>query len=63
MSNIFGSHMAIKQRMEKRILSSFHRLPSLRSEFSGLESFTKRDLEMDFCDFMNGMHNFYYQKF
>lgn len=47
--------MAIRLRMEKAILSSFHRLPTLKSEFCGLESVTKRDVEMDFYDFMGGM--------
>lgn len=55
LTNVFGLHMPIRMKMEKAILSSYHRLPSLKSEFSGLSSITGSDLELDFCDFLNGI--------
>lgn len=55
-TSVFGLHMPIKLKMEKAILSSYHRLPTLKSEFAGLDSITGKDVELDFCDFLNGIY-------
>jgi hypothetical protein len=43
----------LRLEMEKRLLSSFQRLPVLKSSFCGLETATKEDLEIHFEDFLN----------
>jgi hypothetical protein len=53
LQNIYGSHMVLRLEMEKRLLSSFQRLPVLKSSFCGLETATKEDLEIQFEDFLN----------
>jgi len=50
LQNVYGSHMPMRLEMEKRLLSQFQRLPVLRSELAGLDTITKRDLEMEFGD-------------
>jgi len=50
LQNVFGSHMVMRLELEKRFLSQFQRLPVLPSEMCGLDTITKRDLEMDFGD-------------
>jgi len=42
--------------MEKQILSSFQRLPVLKSSFAGLDTITKKDLEFGFEDYLGGMY-------
>jgi hypothetical protein len=46
----------LRLEMEKRLLSSFQRLPPLKSSFCGLECATKEDLEINFEDYLNGTH-------
>lgn len=46
--------MVLRLEMEKKILSSYRRLPSLRSDFTGLESMTKKDEDFGFEDYLNG---------
>jgi len=48
--HVFGQHMVMRFEMEKRILSSVHRLPILRSEYCGLETITEKDLTIGFGD-------------
>ncbi|OSX80416.1 hypothetical protein BU14_0052s0032 [Porphyra umbilicalis] len=45
-----GAALPLSMMMEERILSQFHRLGSLRSEFVGLESMAGRDLKLTFED-------------
>eukprot|EP00188_Purpureofilum_apyrenoidigerum_P000886 Plantae.Rhodophyta-Purpureofilum_apyrenoidigerum.ctg14456.p2 GENE.Plantae.Rhodophyta-Purpureofilum_apyrenoidigerum.ctg14456~~Plantae.Rhodophyta-Purpureofilum_apyrenoidigerum.ctg14456.p2 ORF type:complete len:128 (+),score=35.98 Plantae.Rhodophyta-Purpureofilum_apyrenoidigerum.ctg14456:124-507(+) len=47
----YGAYLPLKLMMEQEILSGFHRLPGLESEYTGLETLNKRDLDIDFCDF------------
>mmetsp|Transcript_20669 Transcript_20669/g.29962 ORF Transcript_20669/g.29962 Transcript_20669/m.29962 type:complete len:131 (+) Transcript_20669:207-599(+) len=46
----YGTYFPTKLMIEQEILSSFHRLPGLESEYVGLEALSKRDLDIDFCD-------------
>jgi len=50
LQNVYGSHMPMRLEMERTLLSRFQRLPVLKSEMAGLETVTKRDLEMEFAD-------------
>jgi hypothetical protein len=45
----------MRLEMEKQILSSFQRLPVLKSSFAGLDTITKKDLEFGFEDYLGGM--------
>lgn len=44
----------MRLEMEKQILSSFQRLPVLKSSFAGLDTITKKDLEFGFEDYLGG---------
>uniref|UniRef100_A0A7S2ZB80 Proteasome maturation factor UMP1 n=1 Tax=Rhodosorus marinus TaxID=101924 RepID=A0A7S2ZB80_9RHOD len=46
----YGTYFPTKLMIEQEILSSFHRLPGLESEYVGLETLSKRDLDISFCD-------------
>ena len=46
----YGSYFPLRLMMDQQILSSYHRLPGLESEYAGLETLTKRDLDIDFVD-------------
>jgi hypothetical protein len=52
LKNVYGSHMVMRLEMEKQILSSFQRLPVLKSSFAGLDTITKKDLEFGFEDYL-----------
>ncbi len=54
-TNIFGSHMFMRMRMDETILSQFQRLPGLRSEFCGLDTLLNRDEDFAFEDYLNGI--------
>lgn len=54
-TNIFGSHMFMKMRMDEAILSQYQRLPGLRSEFCGLDTLLNRDDEFTFEDYLSGI--------
>eukprot|EP01120_Amphizonella_sp_Union-15-10_P003232 TRINITY_DN1365_c0_g1_i2.p1 TRINITY_DN1365_c0_g1~~TRINITY_DN1365_c0_g1_i2.p1 ORF type:complete len:125 (+),score=29.18 TRINITY_DN1365_c0_g1_i2:68-442(+) len=51
LANVFGSHMVLRLKMEKKILSSLQRLPVLQSEFLGYDIITKRDEQIYFGDY------------
>eukprot|EP00027_Filamoeba_sp_ATCC50430_P008107 CAMPEP_0168550756 /NCGR_PEP_ID=MMETSP0413-20121227/5811_1 /TAXON_ID=136452 /ORGANISM="Filamoeba nolandi, Strain NC-AS-23-1" /LENGTH=126 /DNA_ID=CAMNT_0008581241 /DNA_START=30 /DNA_END=410 /DNA_ORIENTATION=- len=53
LNNLFGSHMCVRLQMEKTILSQFQRLPTLHSEFVGLETIEGRDEQIDIDDYLN----------
>lgn len=46
----YGSHLPLQMMMEEQILSSFHRLPGLKSEYIGLETLARRDVDIDYED-------------
>jgi len=54
LANVFGTHMVVRLEMEKKLLSSFTRLPVLKSEMAGLETVLQRDLEIGFEDIFPG---------
>eukprot|EP01128_Nolandella_sp_AFSM9_P005942 TRINITY_DN2974_c0_g2_i1.p1 TRINITY_DN2974_c0_g2~~TRINITY_DN2974_c0_g2_i1.p1 ORF type:complete len:120 (-),score=32.29 TRINITY_DN2974_c0_g2_i1:74-433(-) len=66
LQNIYGSHMPMRMSMERSMLSSFQRLPVLKSEMVGLSTITGSDMEMHFgeefdetesADFTMGVHD------
>jgi len=53
LDNIFGTHMPMRLQMEQAILSEFQRLPSLHSDFTGLETMLGIDEDIGFEDFLS----------
>ena len=56
LESVYGSHAAIRMRMEKAILSQFQRLPGLKSEFAGLDTILGKDEGISFEDFLADPH-------
>jgi len=52
LDNIFGTHMPMRLQMEQAILSEFQRLPTLHSDYVGLETMLGIDEDIGFEDFL-----------
>lgn len=55
-TNVFGTHMTLKQQMEQKLVSQFHRLPGLPSAFCGLDTLRGADDDFGFEDWFDGMY-------
>jgi len=54
-SQIYGSHAALRLQMDRAVLSQFKRLPGMRSSFVGLDTMLGRDEEIGFEDYLEGV--------
>lgn len=52
---VYGRGVAMGMEMDRAVLSQFHRLPGIASEYAGLEAELGRDMELDFGDMFQGM--------
>jgi len=50
LANTYGEHMVMRMELEKKMLSTFQRLPVLRSSFAGLQALTGEDVTFNFAD-------------
>jgi len=50
LANTYGDHMVLRMEMDKQMLSTFQRLPVLKSSFAGLQALTGDDLEFNTAD-------------
>ncbi|CAD7923807.1 unnamed protein product [Amoebophrya sp. A120] len=50
---VFGSHVSMRNRMERTMLAQYQRLPGLQSSFVGLEAHLDLDETLEFEDFLN----------
>ena len=49
-ARIYGSHAALRLKMDRSILAQYQRLPGMPSSFAGLDCVLQRDTKIDFSD-------------
>eukprot|EP00741_Cyanophora_paradoxa_P020960 tig00021319_g20235.t1 len=57
LSNVYGAQFPLRQQMEQKILSQFHRLPGLQSSFVALDTMLGVDDDLTFEDILGDPAN------
>eukprot|EP00003_Mantamonas_plastica_P003231 TRINITY_DN1257_c0_g1_i1.p1 TRINITY_DN1257_c0_g1~~TRINITY_DN1257_c0_g1_i1.p1 ORF type:complete len:120 (-),score=15.03 TRINITY_DN1257_c0_g1_i1:50-409(-) len=53
---MYGTHFPQRLKMEQYMVSQVQRLPGFKSEFVGLEILLGKNNDIDFEDYLGGMH-------